>query len=160
MNPEQLSAKNTEHGQQAALMAWAAMATLCGFEIADEMSAYESAGFKKLITDPFYSKKPVAALRWLHAIPNGGARDPVTAARLKAEGVKPGVPDLFLPVAKWLSPSYAFHGLYIEMKKGKSGRQSKEQIEFEEFCTVQSFRYVECRSWREAADAIKEYLLT
>lgn len=32
-------------------------------------------------------------LRWLFAVPNGGHRNKVAASKLKAEGVKPGVPD-------------------------------------------------------------------
>ena len=36
----------------------------------------------------------------LFAVPNGGRRDAVTGARLKAEGVKAGVPDVWLPVAR------------------------------------------------------------
>src|SRR5690606_12582346 len=36
----------------------------------------------------------------LFAIPNGGARNPVTGATLKAEGVRRGVPDLFLAVPR------------------------------------------------------------
>ena len=51
------------------------------------------------------------------AIPNGGARHPKTAADLKAEGVLPGVPDLFVP--EWR--------LWIEMKRQKGGRVSEEQ---------------------------------
>ena len=51
------------------------------------------------------------------AIPNGGARHPKTAADLKAEGVSPGVPDLFVP--EW--------ALWIEMKRRKGGRLSEEQ---------------------------------
>ena len=31
------------------------------------------------------------------AIPNGGHRHPAVAAKLKAEGATPGVPDLFIP---------------------------------------------------------------
>ena len=48
-------------------------------------------------------------LKMLYAIPNGGARNAITGALLKAEGVKPGVPDLCLPVARG-----KYHGLYIE----------------------------------------------
>lgn len=51
------------------------------------------------------------------AIPNGGHRHPKTAADLKAEGVLPGVPDLFVP---------AWH-LWIEMKRRKRGYLSDEQ---------------------------------
>ena len=61
-------------------------------------------------------------LRLLHAIPNGGKRDIRTAAMLKAEGVKPGVPDICLPV-----PRGGKHGLYIELKRRKGGTVSKAQ---------------------------------
>lgn len=47
----------------------------------------------------------------IFAIPNGGQRNVVVAAKLKAEGVLAGIPDLFIPVAKG-----KFHGLFIEMK--------------------------------------------
>lgn len=58
----------------------------------------------------------LAARQWpelamLHAIPNGGKRDAAEAAHLKRQGVKPGVPDLCLPV-----PRGGFVGLYIELK--------------------------------------------
>lgn len=55
------------------------------------------------------------ALQWLHHIPNGGQRSKATAARLKAAGVKSGVPDLCLPY-----PCGGYHGLYIELKVGKN----------------------------------------
>lgn len=51
------------------------------------------------------------------AIPNGGARSKATAGRLKAEGVSPGVPDLFVPA--W--------GLWVEMKRAKGGSLGPEQ---------------------------------
>ena len=53
----------------------------------------------------------------IFAIPNGGARSPATAGRLKAEGVSSGVPDLFVPA--W--------GLWVEMKRTKGGAVSSEQ---------------------------------
>jgi hypothetical protein len=53
----------------------------------------------------------------IFAIPNGGARSPATAGRLKAEGVSSGVPDLFIPA--W--------GLWVEMKRSKGGSLSAEQ---------------------------------
>ena len=53
----------------------------------------------------------------IFAIPNGGYRSRATAARLKAEGVARGVPDLFVPA----------HNLWIEMKRVKGGRLSPDQ---------------------------------
>ena len=51
------------------------------------------------------------------AVPNGGKRHPGTARKLKAEGVVPGVPDLFVP--EW--------SLWVEMKRAKGGRLSPDQ---------------------------------
>ena len=36
----------------------------------------------------------------MYATPNGGSRNPIEARHLKEQGVKPGVPDIFLPVPK------------------------------------------------------------
>lgn len=51
----------------------------------------------------------------IYAIPNGGERNAIVAAKLKKEGVLAGVPDLHIPIAR-----KGFHGLYIEMKAGKN----------------------------------------
>lgn len=56
----------------------------------------------------------------IFAIPNGGARGLREAARLKLEGVSPGVPDTFIPA--W--------GLWIEFKRQKGGRVSAEQADW------------------------------
>lgn len=50
-------------------------------------------------------------LKLLHAVPNGGYRHKSTAVKLKAEGVKPGVPDIDLPVLRG-----GYSGLHIELK--------------------------------------------
>ena len=50
-------------------------------------------------------------LKLLHHIPNGGKRDSIEAKHLKIQGVKSGVPDLCLPVAR-----KNYHALYIELK--------------------------------------------
>lgn len=51
----------------------------------------------------------------LHAIPNGGKRDKITAAKMMQEGQLSGIPDLSLPVA-----CRGYHGMYLEMKAGKN----------------------------------------
>jgi hypothetical protein len=49
---------------------------------------------------------------YLFAIPNGGSRrNKFEGYRLKAQGVKAGVSDLFLPI-----PRGGFHGIWIEFK--------------------------------------------
>lgn len=66
------------------------------------------------------------------AIPNGGARSPATAGRLKAEGVSPGVPDLFIPA--W--------GLWVEMKRAKGGKVSQEQKEWHSYLASCGYRVI------------------
>lgn len=99
-----------------------------------------------------------AALKWpelelMHAIPNGGKRDRVTAAKLKAEGVKPGIPDIFLPV-----PRGGFHGLYIEMKRTRNGRPSEAQRDMIPKLRAQGYRVELCKGFNAAADVIEGYL--
>lgn len=101
--------------------------------------------------DYMTSKHPLLAL--VFAIPNGGDRHPAVAAKLKAEGVKPGVPDLFLPVAKGI-----YHGLFIEMKAAK-GRPSNVQKEWLRQLAHQGFKTAVCYGWEEAKEVIEEYLL-
>lgn len=61
-------------------------------------------------------------LEILHAIPNGGQRHVAVAKKLKAEGVKAGVHDVQLEVARG-----AFIGLSIEFKANE-GKPTAEQI--------------------------------
>lgn len=139
MKPEQL-AKDSESSQQQALFCWAAL----------QLNRFPE-------------------LEWLHHIPNGGARgdnersNMIRGAKLKAEGVKEGVPDVFLPVARG-----GYHGLYIEMKKpdlrpkrqGSSGGLSQRQLDFKAFAHNQGYGWVVCYDWEEASKIIEQYLLT
>lgn len=88
----------------------------------------------------------------LFAVPNGGVRNVVTAARLKKEGVVAGVADLLL-----LVPRSGCHGLCIEMK-AKEGRQQKTQKEWQRHVEAQGYRYVVCHSFDDFFDAVKSYL--
>ena len=62
--------------------------------------------------------------RWFYACPNGAYTDTITAARLKATGLKAGVADTFLP-----EPRGIYHGLYVELKT-PTGVLSPKQKEF------------------------------
>lgn len=89
----------------------------------------------------------------LFHIPNGGARSIQTAARLKAEGVKAGVPDLFLPVA-----SGGYHGLFVEMKRTGGGRVSTRQQEWLDLLNANGYRAIVCHGADEAIREIGRYL--
>lgn len=100
----------------------------------------------------------LADLRWLHASANGGARSKSVAGKLKASGVKRGVPDLSLPV-----PSRGYHGLYIELKSSQalSGDQKPrpEQIAWLGHLEHAGYRACCAVGWEQARDVILDYLL-
>lgn len=91
--------------------------------------------------------------RLLFAIPNGGERNIIVAARMKAEGVRAGVPDMFLAY-----PTPFAHGLFIELKKTKGGRVSDAQKSFISELTEQGYRATVCKGAEEAINEIKRYL--
>lgn len=93
------------------------------------------------------TKHPELALAY-HT-PNGGYRDPRTAAKFKALGVRAGVWDIFLPVP---AP-----GLWIEMKAPK-GRLTVEQAKWREQLEPFGYRFAVCYSWPEAARAIADHV--
>lgn len=88
----------------------------------------------------------------LIAVPNGGRRDPVTGARLKAEGATAGVSDLIL-----------FHrgkdsgALLIEMKT-PTGRQSQGQKQWQQKMQSQGYQYVVCRSLDDFMRVVTSYI--
>lgn len=112
-----------EHAEQAALMRWA-----------------------------MFARARLPELALLYAIPNGGHRHKATAARLKAEGVKRGVPDVCLPISRG-----DMHGLYIELK-AERGRPTPEQLGWIRALRRQGYAACVCRGWEQARTAIENYL--
>lgn len=92
-------------------------------------------------------------LAGLFHIPNGGKRGKAEAARFKAEGVKAGVPDLFLPCARG-----QYHGLFIEMKRAKGGSLSAAQKEWRGRLESQGYCWVCCHGWEDASEVIIDYM--
>ena len=92
-------------------------------------------------------------LNLLYHVPNGGSRHKAEAGRLRAEGVKAGVPDLCLPVARG-----QYHGLYIELKRQRGGRISEEQVRWIDGLLKQGYAAAICKGWQEAASVIIDYL--
>ena len=113
-----------EHKMQVALFQWAALA----------------AG-----ADP--------RLRLLFAVGNGGKRNVVVARKMKAEGVKAGVPDVFLPVA-----CGGFHGLWLELKVSPN-TLCEEQSTWLATLLVRGYRCeVVLDDWEKAKGIIEDYL--
>ncbi len=88
----------------------------------------------------------------LFAVPNGGARDAVTGAKLKEEGVVAGVSDLIL-----LLPRQGYHALCIEMKTEK-GQQRKTQKNWQAAIERQGYRYCVCRSIDDFMSEVDQYV--
>lgn len=89
----------------------------------------------------------------LFAIPNGGRRDAVTGAMLKAEGVLAGVADLIL-----LKSNRHYGALLIETKTRK-GKQRDSQKEWESKITKDGYKYVIVRSLDDFMREVKSYLM-
>lgn len=134
MTPEYLAKSGSEHGEQSALFCWT--------HLPETRKLYPDLG-----TSLFF------------AIPNGGSRGDSAKSRmirgssLKAEGVKEGVPDTFLSIAKG-----GYFGLYIEMKR-KGQKPSLEQEQFAESVTNKGYAWVYCDSWEKARDMLIAYMV-
>lgn len=94
----------------------------------------------------------IPELELLFHIPNGGLRSKTEAMRFKAAGVKPGVLDLMLPVAR-----SGYHGLFIEMKRKYGGRLSADQKDWIRKLDEQGYLAVTAHGFEEACDYIEEY---
>lgn len=91
-------------------------------------------------------------LKLIYHIPNEGKRTPATATKMKRMGLKAGVPDIFLPVAKG-----GKNGLYLELK-AKGGRTSQNQREWIHALREQGYVAEVCFGWHTAAKLISGYL--
>lgn len=92
-------------------------------------------------------------LELMYHIPNEGKRSRITGRRMVAEGMKKGVPDICLPVARGGS-----HGLYIELKRTKDWKITQEQENWMRDLMGQGYEVALCIGWEKAADVILNYL--
>lgn len=99
-----------------------------------------------------YQQARYPELQLLYHIPNGGKRDARTAIALKRQGVKAGVPDLHLPVARG-----GYFGLYIELKVGKN-KTTDLQKQWLKALTEQGYLAVVCYGYEAAAEQLISYL--
>jgi hypothetical protein len=110
------------------------------------------------------TKRPeLACLEWLYSVPNGGKRSALEAMRLVQGGVKSGIPDLQLDVAR-----KGYHGLRLELKKpnvlangkrGKCKEPDEEQIKCHDFLRAQGFAVYVSNDLDELKNIILDYLL-
>lgn len=88
----------------------------------------------------------------LFHIPNGGSRSGREGVMFKAMGVKPGVPDLMLPIKR-----HGYGGLWIEMKTD-GGRLSEAQEDWHQRLAWAGHKVVTCWRWQDAIEEIKDYV--
>lgn len=124
ITPEQLVKSGTESGHGKALMCWAAQ-----------------------------NIKQYPELKWLTHIGHGGKLNPITAGKMKAEGLKKGVPDYLLLVKRG-----NYSALWIELKRHGGGIVSDEQKEWIAQAKVCGHFATVCYGWKEAVGIILWYL--
>lgn len=156
ITPEQIARNGSEHAEQAALFQWLAL----------EAFKYREAG-----------RLDVALkLEAIFAIPNGDQRGDgshkgaqIAGARLKAEGQRSGVPDVFCasaePMRRDIPTNCVYHGLFIEMKRKDAYRAndplagaSKDQKLWIEKLRNRGYAATVCYGWEHARDTLKSYL--
>lgn len=113
----------TEHNEQAALFHWAEIAA---------------------------QQRPVLGL--LFAIPNAGKRTIGAARWMLAEGLRAGVPDVFLPCA-----CGGYHGLFVEMKYGANRPTATQQAWIAGLRDL-GYKVEICYSADDARAVIEDYL--
>ena len=91
-------------------------------------------------------------LEYMFHIPNEGKRSARAGADLKRQGLKSGVPDIFLPV-----PRGEYHGLFIELKYGKN-KATKVQALWLDRLKSLGYQAVVSNGWENAARIIISYL--
>jgi hypothetical protein len=128
-----------EHAEQSALITWANLSA----------AAHPELGLLFAIPNGSFLGDGVKRLASGKAVSLGAIR----SRKLKAEGVKTGVPDLCLPVARG-----GFHGLYIEMKRTQGGTLSPEQKQWRQDLIEQGYHVALCKGQPAAQHTLTTYL--
>lgn len=163
MTPADLAKSGSEHAEQRALLAWSNQAARFGVWFANHPEAYKDQIWRSQWMERCRTADlAVYDLEWLHAIHNQGHGDQIRGGKAKAEGVKPGVADLFLPVPRPFIENGClvgvYHGLYMEMKPLKSGKPSDEQELFRDYVVARGYRWLCCHGWKQGRDSLATYL--
>lgn len=92
-------------------------------------------------------------LKLMYHVPNEGKRSYAAGRRLVAEGLKSGVPDICLPVARG-----GYHGLYIELKRLRGGKLTEDQRDWLDALNDEGYMTTMCKGWQAASEVILRYL--
>lgn len=100
-----------------------------------------------------------SGLLWCH-VPNGGQRHPAVAKKLKAEGVKAGIPDVmvFEPPYRPMGAGFRYlthNGLALELKVGKN-KPTAAQVEWHERLRKNGWRVEVCYTLDEVLGILRE----
>ena len=172
LDPWSYAAKTrNEYAEQVALFMWANMACNFGLQAANDPLSYSVPGHAQGYGT--WRNDIIPQLKWLHAIKNAGHGDAIRGAMSKAEGVKPGVPDIMLPVpvqcrleiepGRFSGGLIWKHGLYIELKRlkskrGAAGKTSPVQEDWRDYLKSAGYAVEVCHGWEAARNAILHYL--
>lgn len=145
ISPHTIAKAGTEHAHQAALFQWIATT----------------------------GSKRYPLMRMAHAVPNGSVligsgtdRGRSEGSKMKAEGLKAGVPDVFVPVTLPsvlpLLGRYRWPGLWIEMKKpgrekDKDGGCSEDQVKWHADLYAQGYAVALAYGWIPATHMLALY---
>lgn len=88
----------------------------------------------------------------LFAIPNEGRRKITTAMFLKSQGMRSGVPDLFLAI-----PRLHYSGLFIEMKVAPN-KPTSNQLKMIEVLSNSGYLCKVCYTVEEFMNVVNQYL--
>ncbi len=88
----------------------------------------------------------------IHASMNGAFRSAAVAGQSRAQGQRPGVPDVCIPITR-----HGYGGAWIENKFGDN-RMTPEQIRFRDFLLTQNYAFKTCYTLENALDFTEWYL--
>ena len=92
-------------------------------------------------------------LLWCH-VPNEGKRSVIAGARLRAAGMKPGVPDILIYDSPPNLPSVK--GVAIELKRFKGGRLSENQKDWLDALSKRGWHTVVCKGYSATIKTLEE----
>lgn len=99
------------------------------------------------------ARHALPGLALLYAVPNGARRGKRERVQKKAEGMKAGVPDLVLPVAR-----AGAHGLYLELKRTVGGRVAPTQRGWLDALALEGYRCAVAEGAAAAKAVLVAYL--